>query len=800
MLGHLRRCYPSHRRLAPLVWSVGLGALAYGAVAPLLAVAHELIVLGAALAIGDLAWWGSTSGVLRTLPLDPIYTSAMLLTLGGIEPHGLALAGSAGALLHERWPSLFASPALVAPRAWASAVVAPGSTLMSRWICGVAADASLIAVGLLAIRAARGGRAWLAVVGAIVQAHVVVTHLVEVPPELADVEAAGIPFAIAMVVSGDVQAGPRLAVLLDGLPDVAQDVILGLGLVLLAYVPAVGVLMAVRVLRGAGRRLGWIGRTAAHSPTLLPIRGRSLPTRRWIDWGAMPTGLGRATALMLLALTIALSPLGNLADAKTQFLAVSIEPEPGADAAPLAGPASPRQPSASVSAPTTLSATDPSVMPSVVPQPATGPSIVAVTGSGYRYQYTVNGTPQVIRGIGYNVQYRRFAHAERVRLLDRDFAALKQAGVNTVYGWDPEEFDGVLFDAAQRHGLGVAPPFDLDPEANYGDPAVRARITASALEWVAAYRDHPALRMWAIGNEVLHKLVYPSWMPIRSEAAWEQRARDFAAFYVELIDAVRAADPNHPIVHRDAEDAYLTWLRDVLQTGKPRPWLIYGINSYTPRLAEILTSWPRQGWDVPLLVSEFAPGGMSPADRPEGFRSMWKMVRGANGWVLGGAVYAWTTDGPEEVDRVFGLVDGDGQPVDGALATIGSMYRGGARLAEPERVQPGQARDERVWSFVQQAIAAIQAGKSTEILPATADSSIMGDIGNVAQAPSSELEIVVQRVRDPRRVAFARDSGITGEWWVSWMSPATPNRKLTFMVQERQDGGLGVSYIYHGPR
>ena len=67
---------------------------------------HELIVLGTAHLVGDLAWLVATGGLLRAVPLDPIYTSAMLLTLGGIEPRGLALAGPAGALLHERWPSL----------------------------------------------------------------------------------------------------------------------------------------------------------------------------------------------------------------------------------------------------------------------------------------------------------------------------------------------------------------------------------------------------------------------------------------------------------------------------------------------------------------------------------------------------------------------------------------------------------------------------------------------------------------------------------------------------------------------
>src|SRR5205823_12375346 len=117
-----------------------------------------------------------------------------------------------------------------------------------------------------------------------------------------------------------------------------------------------------------------------------------------------------------------------------------------------------------------------------------------------------------------------------------------------------------------------------------------------------------------------------------------------------------------------------------------------------------------------------------PADRPQGFRSMWKMVRGASGWVLGGAVYAWTTDGPEEVDRVFGLVDAGGTPVDGAFDAVGTIFRGTARQPATERSNPGEPRDERVWSFAHVAIAAIQTGKAADLLPATADTSIMGDV------------------------------------------------------------------------
>ena len=820
----LRAWWPHLRTIA---WMVLCGTAAYAALAPILApilaILHELIVLGAAHLIGDLAWYAATGGLLRVLPLDPIYTSAMLLTVGGIERRGLALALSLGQTLHERWPLLFQSPELLAPRAWASAVVAPGSTIISRWLCGIIADATLVLLGLLTIRQARPGRPWLLIAGATIQAHVVVAHLIDAPPALADVEAAGIPFAVAMIFSGDVQAGPRLAETLESLADPVQNVVLGLGMTALAYLPVLALLLVARVVRRVHRHR-W--RSSAHQSLLTwpytRSRRRSAALARTTGHQLHPASLGKLLALSALAMAVAVSPLGDLADARTHFLAAAMDENDAilhdlafgniplaessaTDGAVAASPISLTDSPTGGPAPTLSSA---------VPSMPT-PSVVAVTGSGFQYQYTVNGVPQVIRGIGYNVQYRNLPADERVRRLDRDFAELKRAGVNTVFGWEPAEFDTVLLDAAQRHGLGVAPPFELNPEAAYADPAVRERITADVLAWVALHRAHPALRMWAIGNEVLHKLVYPSWMPVRSDPAWEQRAREFATFYVQLIDKVHAADPDHPIVHRDAEDAYLTWLRDAMQAhqppadtlpgnaqavGRQRPWFIYGVNSYTPRLAEILTSWTSQGWDTPLLVSEFAPGGMSPADRPQGLREMWKMIRGASSWVLGGSVYAWTTNGPEEVDRVFGLVGDDGRPVDGAWAAISSVYRGAARQVQTERTTPAQAGDSRVWPFARYVVRAVQEGRSADLLPVTANSSIMGDVNNVEKSAPADADLAVQRVRDARRVAWSQAAGVVNEWWVTWQPPAAPNRKLTFAVQEHQDGTLGVQYIYHGPR
>jgi hypothetical protein len=304
------------------------------------------------------------------------------------------------------------------------------------------------------------------------------------------------------------------------------------------------------------------------------------------------------------------------------------------------------------------------------------PRPVDLSGAAYRYAYRIQGQPAVIRGMGYNPSYAGLSPDERAARIERDFAAMRDAGVNTVLGWVTAEWDQVLLDQARRHGLRVILPYDLDPRLDYTDPAVRAAVRRDVLGWVDRYRNHPALLMWGPGNEVLHKLVHPSWMKVRGDPLLEARADAFAAFYVELIDAIHSADPHHPVVYRDAEEAYLPRIRDALNaSGVHRPWFVYGVNIYTPRLAELVERWPALGLDAPLMISEFAPSGAGPSDRPGGYRDLWRMIRSRPEYVLGGAPYVWLTQGPEEVDRIFGMVDEAGRPVDDSLAAIARLYR-----------------------------------------------------------------------------------------------------------------------------
>jgi beta-galactosidase/beta-glucuronidase len=304
--------------------------------------------------------------------------------------------------------------------------------------------------------------------------------------------------------------------------------------------------------------------------------------------------------------------------------------------------------------------------------------VVTLSGGGYQYSLAVNGEPTVVRGMGYNPWYAKLPVDERRPRYARDFAAMHDIGVNTVEGWFQDQFDEITLDEAHRNGLGVILPFELNQDYDYGDPAVQARFRAQITDWVLRYRDNPALLMWGPGNEVMHRLIFPTAVQGKRDPAQEKRADDFAAFYVQLIDLIHQLDPDHPVIYRDAEDLYFARLRQaLLKDGQRRPWFVYGTNVYTQRLAAVIENWPNQGLDAPLLVSEFSPGGVGPAERPRMLGWYWSTIRAHPERVLGGVVYTWTTGGPEDLDRVFGLTDADGKPVDGSLAALRALFRSG---------------------------------------------------------------------------------------------------------------------------
>ena len=177
-------------------------------------------------------------------------------------------------------------------------------------------------------------------------------------------------------------------------------------------------------------------------------------------------------------------------------------------------------------------------------------------------------------------------------------AMLRDLGANTArtYGGDP----GPVLDEAARAGLKVIVGLWLEPPRrgfNYADPvAVNAQLDRLRAE-VRRYKDHPALLMWGIGNEVEAELRDTS----RVWPAIEQAAR-----------MVKSVDPDHPTmaVLQEAGDDKVRKIRQLSPDID-----VLGVNSYGDALASLRTRVRQQRWTGPLVVTEFGPLGAWQAGR-----------------------------------------------------------------------------------------------------------------------------------------------------------------------------------------
>jgi glycosyl hydrolase family 2 len=617
-LSRLVRCLPARRWLTVL--------LAYAILRPLFGLAHEVsvaLLAWGAHALVATGWW---QPAIAWLGLDPVYTGAAIRALGGVQVKGLAIAGPLGTWLHSVWPAVCLAPELVAPGAGVSMVAAPGAPALGHGLAAFGADVVWLVIG--------GGLFWrwrrrswsIALGGLLIGAQIAVNHLLDAQVSLADIEASGLPFAIAVALPGQ---PTWVTTDLARLPPRELDLLVGATLLVVGVISA---LVLLALVAGARRLVrGWRPASIAMAPAA---------ARR----ARLVSCLGSA-----LAVGMAVSPVGALAVGESNWQAST-----GVAMLTVAG----------------------APAPAVDTPPRGGSSVVTVERNGAGWQYLVNGRPRVIRGVGYNPQYANLDPAQRSQLYRRDFGAMKHLGINTIEGWFETQFDETTLDAAAAEGIGVLMPFELNQDWPYENPNVQQSILDHVSDYVDRYKDQPAVRMWAPGNEDMHRILYPNWTSKENDPATRARADAFAAFLPVLVDRIHELDPNHPVVYRDAEDIYLGRLKAAFaRTGVDRPWLVYGANVYTARrLQEIVQNWPAQWLDGPLLISEFAPGGVGPAERPLGFQVDWSTLRQRPDIVLGGLAYTWATNGPEQLDRVFGLVDPEGQPTDGALAALSSAY------------------------------------------------------------------------------------------------------------------------------
>jgi hypothetical protein len=232
------------------------------------------------------------------------------------------------------------------------------------------------------------------------------------------------------------------------------------------------------------------------------------------------------------------------------------------------------------------------------------------------------GAPYFIRGAGGD------------QALDR----LAQSGGNSFRTWGSENLAAQL-GQARALGLTVLAGFWLGHKGDgfdWSDPKAVAAQQDQVLDGVRRYKDDPSVLAWGLGNEMEADNDSPAlWTAIGA-----------------LARAVKALDPNHPIVTVVAEISP----EKIALIRRYAPDIdVLGVNSYGG-LPSLKSRLAQAGWKKPYIVSEFGPRGPwestktawgalnepSSAQKAAMYRDGYKAsIAGAPGWCLGSYAFLW---------------------------------------------------------------------------------------------------------------------------------------------------------------
>lgn len=221
------------------------------------------------------------------------------------------------------------------------------------------------------------------------------------------------------------------------------------------------------------------------------------------------------------------------------------------------------------------------------------------------------------------------------------FAELEARGGNSVRTWGTDNGTRELLDSAYAHGLSVmlglwigreSDGFDYNNETAVSDQLDKFRLT------VLAYKDHPALLAWGIGNEA--NLGYSNlnvWDAVN-----------------DISEMIHEVDGNHPTLTVTADIS--SDLANALAVRAPDLDLL-GVNSYGG-IAGVPVTIRNSDWNKPYVITEWgingpwevshtswnAPVEPNSSEKSSTFRNRYKNVILANpGKLLGSYAFLWNS-------------------------------------------------------------------------------------------------------------------------------------------------------------
>ena len=244
-------------------------------------------------------------------------------------------------------------------------------------------------------------------------------------------------------------------------------------------------------------------------------------------------------------------------------------------------------------------------------------------------------------------------------------------GGNTIRTYSINDSTGRWLDSADAHGITVCLGLGVkkQQEMNYADTTAVRLQYENMRNQVLAFKDHPAVLMWAIGNET--DANYNSLDTANNILFWDA-LNNIAAM-------IHETDTNHlttcVLVNSDLKKIKLLKERftelDILS-----------INSYAPNIPGVLGNLQTAGWTKPYMITEFGPRGTWQMN-PEPLRKMpWgafveqtstekavvyrqvyldHIAANASNNCLGGFVFVWGYQSSGDVVTWFGLYSRKGE-------------------------------------------------------------------------------------------------------------------------------------------
>ena len=249
---------------------------------------------------------------------------------------------------------------------------------------------------------------------------------------------------------------------------------------------------------------------------------------------------------------------------------------------------------------------------------------VTLQQSSNGWELLRNGKPYVIRGAGG----------------DASLQLLASAGANSVRTWSTSNAAAIL-DRAHELGLTVTLGIWLGHERHGFDYTNKEHLSQQ-LERVRSdvlrFRDHPALLLWGIGNEM------EGFEDGDNPAIWSA--------VQEIAVLVKSLDPHHPTMTVTAEIGG----RRVDNVHNHLPGIdIHGVNSYAGA-ASLEQRLKKAGANKPIVITEFGPPGsweaqtttwgapieLTSAQKGVHYKSTYRLVaENKSGFFLGSYAFLW---------------------------------------------------------------------------------------------------------------------------------------------------------------